>query len=534
MKVCKKSAFPLTAIMVAVTAFLQVIGESYSAVNSWNLLFENPAQSMVRFLIVFLFWYALLAVTYRWCERPFAVETHVPYKNIFAFSLLVLGICWLPGVVINYPGSFGTDALHQLTGYYGYETFIDDNPLHTLMMIVFVNLGDLFGNRGLGAFLYTVFQALLLAVCFAVVCTEIYTMLQGKGRKLGYAMSLLFFAVVPMWGQFAQWISKDIPYTSMTTLWMVCLMRCIRNGKNVSRTNIICLTVTGILTCLLRLNGPFAVFPTMVVLLLVMPHRTKKYLAVSLLSVLVLYAGAHKVLNASTDRIAENQPLKLLGVVHLNQAQQVMRSYIEHPSGFTPEEYAIIDKVIEADKITETYNPTNLDPIMDIRRVTTPEEIRAFQQLWFKILLRYPASCVQASLNKCFGYYSASTKGYAKLLGHEIEPDARLKLTPMFSEAVRGRYQEFVYKAESLPGLRYLATAGFYTQAAFLCGWSLLRKKKWKELIPFLPIGVNICVCLASPLSRFIRYELPVAAAIPLLIAWVVTVLKAPPQDETL
>ena len=104
----------------------------------------------------------------------------------------------------------------------------------------------------------------------------------------------------------------------------------------------------------------------------------------------------------------------------------------------------------------------------------------------------------------------------------------------MFSEAVRGRYQEFVYKAESLPGLRYLATAGFYTQAAFLCGWSLLRKKKWKELIPFLPIGVNICVCLASPLSRFIRYELPVAAAIPLLIAWVVTVLKAPPQDETL
>ena len=67
-----------------------------------------------------------------------------------------------------------------------------------------------------------------------------------------------------------------------------------------------------------------------------------------------------------------------------------------------------------------------------------------------------------------------------------------------------------------------------------MCGWSLLRKKKWKELIPFLPIGVNICVCLASPLSRFIRYELPVAAAIPLLIAWVVTVLKAPPQDETL
>ena len=65
-----------------------------------------------------------------------------------------------------------------------------------------------------------------------------------------------------------------------------------------------------------------------------------------------------------------------------------------------------------------------------------------------------------------------------------------------------------------------------------MCGWSLLCRKKWAELIPFLPIGVNICVCLASPLSKFIRYELPVAAAAPLLIVWVVTALKATPQNE--
>ena len=534
MKACKKLVFPLTAVMVAVVALLQVMGESYSAINSWNRLFKNPIQSTVQFLIVFLLWYALLAAAYRWCERPFTAETPVPYKKVFAFSLLVLGICWLPGIVINYPGSFGTDALYQLKGYYGYEVFIDDNLLHTLMMAVFVNLGDFLGNRGLGAFLYTVFQALLLAVCFAVVCAEIYTMLRGKGRKPGYALSLLFFAVVPMWGQFAQWISKDVPYTAITTLWLVCLMRCIRSGKTVSRANLVCLTVTAILTCLLRLNGPFAVFPTMVVLLLAMPRGTKKYLAVSLMSVLVIYTGAHKVLSVPAGRITENQPLKLAGMVHLNQVQQVMRSYIEHPGGITPEEYAIIDEVIEADKMAETYSPTNLDPILGIRRATTPEEIRAFQQLWFRILLRYPASCVQASLNKCFGYYSASARGYVKLLGHEIEPDPRLELTPAFSEAARGRYQELISKVENLPGLRYLATAGFYTQVAFLCGWSLLRKKKWKELIPLLPIGVNICVCLASPLSRFIRYELPVAAAAPLLMAWVVAVLKAPPQDETL
>ena len=69
MKVCKKSAFPLTAIMVAVTAFLQVIGESYAAVNSWNRLFENPAQSMVRFLIVFLFRRPLLRFAHRHGNR---------------------------------------------------------------------------------------------------------------------------------------------------------------------------------------------------------------------------------------------------------------------------------------------------------------------------------------------------------------------------------------------------------------------------------------------------------------------------------
>ena len=72
--------------------------------------------------------------------------------------------------------------------------------------------------------------------------------------------------------------------------------------------------------------------------------------------------------------------------------------------------------------------------------------------------------------------------------------------------------------------------AGLYTQIAIICGWSLLRKFKIKQLIPFIPIAINICVCLAGPLSKFIRYALPVAAACPLLIAWVAETLKTAPK----
>lgn len=519
---------PLTALIVLLISVLQVVGVAYCDTNSWDVLFLTPDDTINQIISLAKGIYIFLIVAYIWLDhkKETSYKSYNPVLFIIAFTIIFLS--WLEGIIINYPGSFGTDALRQLNGAYGYIEFMDDNPLHTLLMKFFFSIGDMFGNRTAGAFSYTLFQAILLALAFAFMCEEVRRITpEVCGGIIAYSISLAFFAMSPMWGAFAQWISKDIPYTAVISMWMVFLMRCIRDGENQSKYNIIMMIITAVISCLMRINGPFAIFPTMFALVIFSHKNSRKYIFTAFLVTVVLYAGSNKILRIKVDEQAAQRDITLLGLVQLNQAQQVMRCYIEHPESITPEEVEIIDAVLETDRINEMYNPTSTDGILYIRRATTYEAIGKFQKLWVDFLKRYPDSCIQASLNKCYGYYSCASMGYISLHGHDSVPDSRLELNFLYPEEDRNAYKAEFEEISRAPVTRVMSMAGLYTQISIICGWSLLRKFKIKELIPFIPIAINICVCLAGPLSKFIRYALPVAAACPLLIAWVAETLKS-------
>lgn len=53
-------------------------------------------------------------------------------------------------------------------------------------------------------------------------------------------------------------------------------------------------------------------------------------------------------------------------------------------------------------------------------------------------------------------------------------------------------------------------------------GIFLWKKKRYSALILLVPGFMNVLVCLASPMSNAIRYELPTVAVIPLLVGWTV------------
>lgn len=438
----KHLIMPVTAIVVLLISALQVVGVAYCDTNSWEVLFLTPDDTVNQIITLAKSIYIFLVVVYIWLR----IKKEAYYKSgnpvLFILAFILISLSWLEGIVINYPGSFGTDALRQLSGAYGFIDFMDDNPLHTLLMKFFFTIGDYFGNRTAGAFSYTVFQAILLALAFTVICEEVRRMTPGGGI-IAYSLTLAFFALSPMWGGFAQWISKDIPYTAVISLWMVFLMRCIRDGNKQSKYNILMLIITAVISCLMRINGPFAIFPTMFVLIIFSHKNSRKYIIGAFIATLVIYAGSNKILRVKVDEQVAQRDITLLGLVQLNQAQQVMRCYIEHPDSITPEEVEIIDAVLEADRINEMYNPTSTDGILYIRRATTYEAIGKFQQLWADYLKRFPDSCIQASLNKCYGYYSCASMGYISLHGHDSPPDSRLELEPYYPEDVR-----YSYKAE--------------------------------------------------------------------------------------
>lgn len=49
-----------------------------------------------------------------------------------------------------------------------------------------------------------------------------------------------------------------------------------------------------------------------------------------------------------------------------------------------------------------------------------------------------------------------------------------------------------------------------------------MYNEKWKAAILSIPLLVNILVCMVSPVNAYIRYALPVYAAAPLLMGWLI------------
>lgn len=43
-----------------------------------------------------------------------------------------------------------------------------------------------------------------------------------------------------------------------------------------------------------------------------------------------------------------------------------------------------------------------------------------------------------------------------------------------------------------------------------------------KSAVPFVPVLINILVCIASPVNGLLRYAMPVIASAPLLLAFTV------------
>ena len=73
---------------------------------------------------------------------------------------------------------------------------------------------------------------------------------------------------------------------------------------------------------------------------------------------------------------------------------------------------------------------------------------------------------------------------------------------------------------QRLPGIKLLATSGFYSWLVLACAAFLLAKRKYLAMLPLIPGMINIFMCVASPMSASIRYELQVAVTMPLLLWW--------------
>ncbi|MCR4690528.1 MAG: DUF6020 family protein, partial [Lachnospiraceae bacterium] len=264
----------MNGIVAVLFALSQILGECYSEYASWYPI-TRGSLFRCRFLVAFLgiscFVYHVLFLLQELLDRAYAkilvgtakrpffpdktsIESlaeqsgqtsakSIPESSINSSSkspskasgrstIKTMGfllLCWLPYLIIFYPGTCNHDTSDQILQFFHRDIWVryytatpaDDiymtNHFPVLTTFIyggFARFGLLLGDIRIGFALHSVLQMILMAA----VITKVLRFLQRKGLTgKGYKAAVLFFALLPVFPLYAICMLKDVPY-------ILCLM----------------------------------------------------------------------------------------------------------------------------------------------------------------------------------------------------------------------------------------------------------------------------------------------------------------------
>ena len=172
----------LAAIFALSFSGAQLLCRSYAECNSWSMLLGGGfvfLRAMVIILgtAVLIYYLILLAFDFldRLSSREVVSAGTFSKKYYITSSLLVL-LCWVPYLILFFPGTSGTDTASQVAQFFGQRTwtmgmssvrgadiyFSNHFPFFsTVLAGSFVKLGIMLGKAEYGVLLYAVLQMIL-------------------------------------------------------------------------------------------------------------------------------------------------------------------------------------------------------------------------------------------------------------------------------------------------------------------------------------------------------------------------------------
>lgn len=467
-------------------------------------------------------------------NRRFVRLTAWRRRHPLLAGMIFLLVCWSPYLLAFYPGTIIWDMGEMLGGLYGLRDLSTWHPMFTTWLFGgCVWLGRLFGSDNLGAFLFTLVQTLALAYALADVLRFMRRLGLGRGWRVA---ALAFFGLTPIFGSFAQAVGKDTLYTAMLLLFAVRTAEALHFG-GLSRRGLWQYAVFALLASLLRSNGFYVVLGTALPVMIACFVRGKGRARLRVPAVLRLPAALLCALVAAAAFTHG-----LLPALHIKDEtasglysvcfQQSARTLRDHPDTVTAEEYAQIDAVLDAENLPELYEPVISDPVKyTFRQYGQGREaeeaaLQTYRKTWLSMFAKYPLTYVEAFVAGNTGYYaftpkidSARTYHYQGGIRFVFETvalgeDPLYLHTTQIAPLAKARTLLAMYARgwRRLPLMELLLFCPVYTWLLVGAGLSLLRRKRLRELLAFLPALLSLGVCLLSPVNDYFRYFLPVVA----------------------
>ncbi|MST56363.1 hypothetical protein FYJ74_10000 [Pyramidobacter sp. SM-530-WT-4B] len=517
---------PWLALLSMFFGVLQTVGLSMNSLDSMDFLLANKYQHFIAVICIigyaFLFYSVSLFLFWLFdsAKQPASIS---PQKSIPSakysglWPTLFILLCWAPWLVVYYPGSAVFDGLRSVLEFIGVRPLTDHHPILTTWLIGgLFSLGRRLGNDNLGIFLYVLFQSVLSAMIYGQIVKASYRRTHSTALSAGI---LIYFSFISYFGGYSQAFVKDPIFSGIFALFALTTSTLLRQGP-VSPKDLTAYLTVSLLACLLRHNGIYAVFPTLICIssLIFRKSRQKKTFLL-FLTVPILYfvfqTYNFKILGLTPGSSAEALSIPL---------QQIARYTRDHPSDITEDERATLDKVLPLDKLPQIYDPNLSDPVKSsLRNNATSENKINCVKVWLRMFLRHPRNHFEAFFANSYGYYAFTPPIKVKKPEiHAYQAEAwlqwgKLSVKYHFPQFLRTAMMNYHTLTKKLPVVNLFLKLATYTWGITLICCYFLASRRYRDLIAALPLLLMVLTCIASPVNGHPRYFLPVLAAFPIL-----------------
>lgn len=509
----------ISSFLAAILAFLYFLG-SYRTIGGG---LENPMFLAIYIMLTMGGLYSLIYNVFLALLPSLDIESQeinqsfVP-RRWLCYMLIIL-ICMLPVLMLNFPGVMTVDSLYQYEQVIGAEAFDNHHPwIHTLTIALFYNIGfSITGNVYAGIAAYTIAQMFIVACTYAYACECAAEL--GAPRWMRIVM-LLIFVLCPFNLIFAITMWKDIIFGCGALLLTVSIHRVV-NFNRCGKRDAILFTVGALITAIYRKNGLYAM--ALVLVAIVVSALVSRSRSVAKMGIL----GAVAIVITLTF----NGPIiKAYGVEEASfvykyaiPLQQIGRVVYEG-CALTQEEADEIEKVNVISFIQEAYRPEGADNMLQWAEFGDKEYLSThmpdFLGLWLRLGIKYPKEYAKAFIDITRGYYYPMNPQQTVYFGIMETNNLGLSTKPVISGRKLLKINEITQKLPTiLPvyGAAYSMGSFFWILMALIA--MVIIKRKYRQLLAILPtFAITASVIAAVPLVADLRYGYELMITLPFLV----------------
>ena len=520
-----------TAIISSIIGFcfsiIETLGKSLSIDNSLSHVIDKWLP--INILGYFLIGAELVILLFKIFDKDYSnvenkklisinekINTHPVITFVITTALIL--IAYLPFFLRFFPGILTADSINQVSQAVGVSALNSHHPLiHTFFIGMFTGLGkNVFGNINVGIALYSITQMIIIAVSFS----SILEFLRRKNVSIILRLvALLFFMFYLPNAIYSVTMWKDVLFSIWAMLFVANVYELFTNTDHYlgKKRNWVLFAIITLLFMFAKKNGMYIVLPTLFIVFIFLMKKYWKKLLPLFVGTMIIYFVV-EFITFNVIKVPKGSEREMLSI----PLQQIARTVSNYKDEIDQETLDTVDKFFVVDNIEDYYSPRISDPVKgNINEEYYKEHKGEFWSLWFKLFKMKPGSYIAAFLSNSFGYYYIETNYWVTLKNLD-DNELDINRTPIISEEVDKiiPYGELEgYSRDTI----VFNIGLFFWLAVITLGYTIC-KKKYREIILFVPLALIWATMILSPVYAEYRYGYPLVLS--LVVLMILTISK--------